>query len=65
MKYSYTKSEVDLMHQALGEKLDLILVQTTKHNTRLSKIEKWIYTLSGAILIFGLLEFDKITDLFI
>ena len=31
----YTKSEINLMHKPMDEKLDKILVQTTKHNGRM------------------------------
>jgi len=60
----YTKLEVDLIHDSLNIKLDLILAQTTKHNGRLTIIERWMWTLSGAIGIFSLLEFDRIISFF-
>ena len=39
----YTKSEINLMHKPMDEKLDKILVQTTKHNGRMDKVEKRQY----------------------
>lgn len=61
---NYTNREIDLMFEPIHNKLDKILIQTTKHNGRLSKLEKFMYTLTGAIIIFGSLQFDKILSLF-
>ena len=55
MSDSYTKSEIDLMHNPMNEKLDKILVQTTKHNGRLSKAEKWINRMGGGLTLLTIL----------
>jgi len=51
-------------HKAFAKQLSTILEQTTKHNGRLTRLERVIWTLGGAISVFGLLEFDKIVKLF-
>jgi len=52
MRGGYNNNEIDMKiklieqtmhdsHHSIQEKLDLILTQTTRHNGRLSSIEKW------------------------
>jgi len=64
MESNYNKREIDLMFGETHEKLDKILVQTTRHNGRLTKLERFMWTLSGAIAIFGCIEFESIINLF-
>lgn len=42
-----------LVHKEITEKLDSILLQTTKHNGRLSKLERLVWSAMGAIVILG------------
>ena len=51
MTKSYTKNEIDLMHQPMHEKLDKILEQTTRHNGRMKKLEVWRGYITGAITV--------------
>ena len=60
----YINREIDTMFENLHSKLDKILVQTTKHNHRLTKLERFMWTLTGAIVIFSCLQFDEIINLF-
>ena len=64
MEENYNKREIDLMFGSTHNKLDKILDQTTKHNHRLTKLERFMWTLSGAIAIFGCVQFETITNLF-
>lgn len=62
----YSNREIDSMFTSVHEKLDLILAQTTKHNGRLTKVERILLILgcvSGTILFLNgsaLLELLKI-----
>ena len=64
MEENYNKREIDLMFGSTHNKLDKILDQTTKHNHRLTKLERFMWTLSGALIIFSCLQFDQIISLF-
>lgn len=44
----YSKREIDEKFTDIKESLNRIEVQTTKHNGRLTRIEKWQYTVIGA-----------------
>lgn len=52
---NYSKREMDEQFKDIKESLDRIEIQTTRHNGRLSVVEKWMYTMSGAIVIMGFL----------
>ena len=47
----YTKDEIDLMHKPIDEKLELILEQTTKSNSRISKLERWRSFIGGGLAV--------------
>lgn len=47
------KQTNELVHKEINGKLDTIIVQTTKHNGRLTKVERMIWLASGAIVILG------------
>lgn len=55
MDSPYSKRESDLMFGFIHEKLDLILVQTTKHNGRLSKVERRNSYIAGCTAVLGML----------
>lgn len=66
METEYSNREIDHMIKDLHGKLDLILEQTTKHNGRLTKVERILLVLgciSGTILVMNgseLLNFIKL-----
>lgn len=47
----YSNRELDHMFKDMHEKLDLILVQTTNHNGRMKRFEKWQAYLNGAFAV--------------
>ena len=51
MEKHYTRSEIDLIHESMDDKLDKILVQTTAHNGRMSKLERWQAYMSGGMTV--------------
>ncbi len=53
MNTEYSNRELDMKFDSIHEKLDLILAQTTKHNGRLTRLERIVLVLgvSSAILI--------------
>ena len=51
----YSKRELDERFKDIQESLKRIEIQTTKHNGRLSSVERWMYTLAGAIAVIGFL----------
>jgi len=54
MEPEYSNREIDSKMKEIHEKLDLILAQTTKHNGRLTKVERILLILgcvTGTILI--------------
>lgn len=53
METEYSNREIDQKYSSLHDKIDQVIEQTTKHNGRLTKMEKWMWTLSGAIAILG------------
>ena len=55
MDTEYSKRELDEKFSDLKESLDRIEAQTIRHNNRLTKMEKWIYTMAGAITMLGFL----------
>lgn len=61
----YTNRELDHRFRDIGEKLDLILTQTTKHNGRLSKVEKALLLAFGLIVGLGLKEASAIISMLV
>ena len=55
MDTDYTKRELDHMFGDVHSKLDLILVQTTKHNGRMTKMERWQSYIQGALAVLGII----------
>lgn len=58
----YSNREIDAMLKPVHEKLDLILGQTTRHNGRLTKVERVLLVVgcvSGTILLMNGSELYK------
>lgn len=47
----YSNRELDAKYQTLLDKCDSIIVQTTKHNGRLSTLEKFMWTIGGITMV--------------
>lgn len=60
MEKDYSKREIDEKFTDIQASLGRIEVQTTKHNGRLTKIERWMYTVIGAISILAFLVGAKL-----
>lgn len=60
MEKDYSKREIDEKFTDIIKGLDRIEVQTTKHNGRLTKVERYIYTVGGAVGILGFLVGAKL-----
>ncbi len=60
----HTKEYLDQIHKEIFAALGRIESQTTKTNGRVTKLEKFMWTATGSVIIFGMLEFDKIISLF-
>lgn len=58
------KESTDTYHKNVDLWLERIENQTKRHNGRLTRLERTAWTTGGAIAIFGLIEFDKIINLF-
>jgi len=52
---NYSQRELDEKFQDIKDSLMRIEVQTTRHNGRLLRVEKWQYTMVGAITVIGFL----------
>ena len=61
MNEAYTKRELDLHFADVKEALAEIKVQTTKHNGRLTKIEKILWTLGGAVGVLGAMNIPNLS----
>lgn len=57
----YSNREIDIMMKDIHEKLDAIIVQTTKTNGRISALEKWRYILTGGMIIVGAIAVNNVT----
>lgn len=54
MEIPYSNRELDMKFVDIHEKLDLILVQTTKHNGRMSKIERYSSYVQGGMAVLSI-----------
>ena len=54
MEQPYSNREVDHMRNDIDKNLRLILEQTTQHNHRMTKIEKWQSYTQGALAVLGI-----------
>jgi len=55
MDKDYSKREIDIFMVEIKEKLDTIIVQTTKTNGRVNLLENWRSYTAGAVAIIVLL----------
>jgi hypothetical protein len=55
------EQEVDIAK--INTKLDSILLQVTKTNGRVSMLEKWMWTVSGAVAVLAFLLSGKLLNL--
>lgn len=55
MDKEYSKREIDMFHKSIDEKLGRIETQVTRTNGRVSALEKWMYTVIGAVAIIAFL----------
>lgn len=62
MDERYSNREIDLKMENIHEKLDLILAQTTKHNGRLTKIEKVMWVVGTAVTILLIVNGSKFVE---
>lgn len=68
MQEPYNKREVDTLLQNIYEKLERIEEQTTKHNGRMTKIERYLLVIgcvAGTLLIVSGSEFIQLLKVFI
>lgn len=56
----YSNREIDQMMASIHEKLDQILLQTTKTNGRVSKLEKWKWTITGGAIALGAINIPNV-----
>lgn len=47
----YSNRELDGKFQAILDKCDSIIKQTTKHNGRLSRAEQWMWVMTGGLAV--------------
>lgn len=62
MNEDYSNREIDMKFEGVHEKLDLILEQTTRHNGRLTKVER-ILLILGCITATLLISKPEIINL--
>jgi hypothetical protein len=63
MEEPYSKREQDEFRTDVREKLEQILEQTTEHNHRMSKIERWILVVGTATAVLITLKFPELTTI--
>ena len=60
----YSKRELDEKFKDIKDSLDRIETQTTRHNGRLTNVERWMYSMMGAIGVLGFLVGAKLLSFF-
>lgn len=63
MEKDYSNREIDHLFGDIKTQLNRIEHQTTKHNGRLTSIEKWMWTLAGGLAVLAFLVAQKLLTL--
>ena len=63
MNPDYSNREIDEMQKDIKDSLNRIETQTTKTNARVSTLEKWMWMISGALIIVSWLVAAKLLNL--
>lgn len=56
----YSKRELDIHFTEIKRDLKEIKVQTTKHNGRLTNVERWMYGMAGGLTVLAFLVGAKL-----
>jgi hypothetical protein len=60
MDAPYSNRELDSKFRSIDEKLDQILSQTTKHNGRMTRMEKTMLVVGTAVVVLVALKFPEL-----
>ena len=58
----YSKREIDHVFGDIKKSLERIEEQTTKHNGRLTRLERWMWCVAGAVSVIGFLGVGNIIN---
>ncbi len=64
MDKDYSKREFDHIFGDIKSSLERIETQTIKHNGRLTKLERYMWMLTGAVGVIGFIGFSNIVHVF-
>lgn len=59
----YTKDTINAMNASIHEKLDQIIIQVTKTNSRVDNLERWRWVLTGFGVALGALSLPNISNI--
>jgi hypothetical protein len=63
MDQDYTNREIDSQFHGVHQKLDMLIVQTTKTNGRVTKLEKFMLILGTATTVIIALRFPELLSI--